>query len=365
METHPLRILIKALSLFVALNIIYALIDPPISKISAYNTIFPGRVRMPFGNDADPFAVMVDDVDVMFASHSVSDKKITKEYRVVLIGDSSIWGENLAAQDSISVLWNAKDMQCGDRSVKIYNLGYPHPSVIKDLVILDKAMEYDPDFVVWFVTLNTLIPRRLSPFLAANHERAVRVLDTYDIPFVQEDALLASETTFFQKTLVGQRSRLARLIKLQVLGAVWAATGADMKTPLASDAVLSPDVDGDDQYRGMKPASDLNKMMLFDAIKAGRDITGSTPILIINEPMFIADGVNKDIRYNDFYPRWAYDQYRKSLNAAALTSQWNYLDLWNAIPSEYFSDTPLHLSAQGEQLLIEQIIPVLNSFVCN
>jgi hypothetical protein len=40
---------------------------------------------------------------------------------------------------------------------------------------------------------------------------------------------------------------------------------------------------------------------------------GDVPVLLINEPMFISSGQNSDLRYNSFYPRWAYDQYRAML----------------------------------------------------
>ena len=182
-EIQPLRLILKALCLFVIVNIVYAVVDPPVAGISAYNTIFPGRVRLPFGDGADQFTVMVDNLDIMFASHVISKPKGTGEYRVVLIGDSSIWGENLTAEESLSEQWNRSDLRCGERAIKVYNLGYPHPSVIKDLIVLDKAMDYDPDLIIWFITLNTLIPRRLSPFLVANRERAVHVLEAYNIPF--------------------------------------------------------------------------------------------------------------------------------------------------------------------------------------
>ena len=244
-EIHPLRVVIKALCLFVLINIVYALVDPPVYEISAYNAIFPGRVRLPFGDvGGDPHALIVDNVDVMFASHAVSKPKGANEYRVILIGDSSIWGENLAAEKSLAPQWNKSNVQCADRIVRVYNLSYPHPSVIKDLILIDKAVEYKPDLVLWFVTLNTLIPRRLSPFLVANSDRAIRVLGDHHISLAQDQALLENESTFYQRTLVGKRSQLARLIKLQMLGLVWTATDADMSPP-SENASVSPNVEND------------------------------------------------------------------------------------------------------------------------
>ena len=362
-EVRPLWILGKALVLFVLINVIYAWIDPSLGKASTYNSLFPGRVRFPFGGAGDPYVVTVDDLDVLTASHALSRSKAPGEYRVVLIGDSSIWGEKIAAEESISEQWNSLDTRCNDREIRFYNLGYPHPSVIKDLIILDKAMEYEPDMVIWFVTLNTLIPRRFSPFLKANSERATGILDDYDIPFSQEDALAMKQSSFYEKTLVGKRSELARSIKLQVLGLLWLATGQDKRNSVRYP-ILSTDVEADLRYRNWEPGTNLEKKMLFNALDAGHKIAGSVPILIVNEPIFIAAGQNSDIRYNDIYPRWAFDEYREALAAKAQEMSWNYLDVWDAVPAGDFSDTGLHVSGEGERMLIARLNPVFWKIAC-
>jgi hypothetical protein len=362
-EIHPLRVLVKALILFIVINILFGLIDPSLGGLSAYNHLIPGRVRFPFGSANDPYVVSVDNLDVMAASHAISATKKPGEYRVALIGDSSVWGEKISAQDSISAQWNDLNMQCDGRQIKFYNLGYPHPSIVKDLIVLDKAMEYKPDMVVWFVTLNTLIPRRLSPFIAANSEEAARVLNTYKIPYSHEDELVMQRPGFFERTLVGRRSDLARAIKLQALGLLWTATGQDKRASKPVPA-LSQKVDDDPKFRGWGPGTKLEKKMVFEALQAGQKIAGSIPILIVNEPVFVASGQNSDIRYNDVYPRWAYDQYREVMTAEAQKSHWKYLDLWNAVPDGEFSDTSLHVSALGERQLIQGINPALQAIAC-
>jgi hypothetical protein len=362
-EFRPLRVLIKALFLFVVVNLLYALISPQVPTISGYNSLFPGRKRLPFGISGDPFTVAVDDINTMFASHAISAGKTSNEFRVALIGDSSVWGENLSANEVISEQWNKLNLQCGNKTVKTYNLGYPHPSVIKDLVILDKAVEYDPDLIIWFVTLNALISQRVNPFLTANHERVTKVLDAYDISFEQGGYFVKEEPDFFEKTLIGQRSKLARQLKLQMLGIIWTATGID-KNVSSRERLPNQKVDDDPRYHGMEPPADLTDMLLFDALAAGQGIAGSVPVLIVNEPMFISNTANGLVRYNLAYPRWAYDQYRDALGQQAQIAQWNYLDLWNAVPPEYFSDAGLHLSAMGERVLIDQINPALESVWC-
>ncbi len=365
-KVHPLRLVVKALLLFALINIAYAWLQPPVSRLSLYNVIFPGRMRLPFDDGSSSYTVMIDDVGAMLASHAVAKPKAEDEYRVLLIGDSSLWGETLPPQESISEQWNALNKQCEGNSIKFYNLGYPHPSVIKDLIILEKAVEYDPDLVVWFTTLNSLIPRRISAFMDANREDALRLIDRYDLAFPERDTLIQMEPSFYERTIVGQRSYLNRWFKLQLLGFVWSAdrTDMDMQDSPESVEVNPPDVEAHVLYRQMEPTTDLQKLMVFEAFTAGQEIAGSTPILIVNEPMFIASGENSDLRYNRGYPRWAYDQYRTAMQAEANRSQWNYLDLWNTIPPEYFSDTALHLSAQGERLLIEQVDPLVQSMLC-
>jgi len=364
-EINPVRILVKALCLFVIINILYALIDPQVSQVSGYNLVFPGRTRLPFGVGGDPYTVTVDDVDAMFASHAISARKSAKEYRVALLGDSSVWGEDMGAYEMISEQWNALNIQCEGKTIRTYNLGYPHPSVLKDLIILDKVVEYDPDLIIWFVTLNTLISQRINPFLTANHARAVEMVETYDIPFTRSRILRGYEPNFYEKTLMGERSNLARQIKLQMLGIIWTATGAD-NNPLYIHSDFPSYAIGDDpRYRGMQPSEDIENMLLFSALTAGYDIAGPTPVLIVNEPVFIVNAESDAVRYNAVYPRWAYDQYREYTAIQAQSAGWNYLDLWNAVPSKYFSDAGLHLSIEGERLLIQQINPVLQSIACD
>lgn len=362
-EVSPLRVAIKALILFILINLLYAWVNPSLGTLSVYNTIVPGRTRLPFGEASNLYSVMINDLDVMFASHAISTPKLPGEYRVLVIGDSSVWGESISAENMISEQWNALNGECGDRKLKFYNLGYPNPSVIKDLLILDKAMEYDPDMVVWFVTGNTLIPRRFNPLLAANRERAISVLDTHGVTPSEEDEAALQEPSIFARTLVGERSELARMIKLQVLGLLWKVTGQNDGV-LEETGLLSPDVEASDIYRGWGPKVNIKKKIMFDALRAGHEIAKTIPVLLVNEPIYIATGKNTDIRYNYIYPRWAYDQYRETLALEVQKAGWNYLDLWDAVPAENFADTGLHPSAEGERILIENIDPILQAIAC-
>lgn len=361
-EVHPLRVLIKALCFFVVINVLYALIDPQGAQVSGYNVIFPGRTRLPFGVGGDSYSAAIENVDRSFASHMISAPKEPYEFRVVMLGDSSLWGEDLGAYEVLSEQWNRLNIPCGNKVIKAYNLGYPHPSVLKDLVILDKAVEYDPDLIVWFVTLNTVISQRINPFLVANRERAAKILTSYDIGFQQAEGF-EGESTFYEKTIIGQRSELARQIKLEMLGIVWVATREDTNR-LAPNAPPDSSINNNARYRGMEPPQEIKDMLLFEALSAGQKIAGSVPVLIVNEPMFIAAEERSPVRYNAVYPRWVYDQYRGYIANQAQSAGWDYLDLWDAVPSEFFADARFHLKVEGEQLLIQHINPAMQSMAC-
>lgn len=364
-DVRPMAVVVKALCLFVLVNVVYVATAPSIAEFSIYNSLIPGLERLPFGNASDPYTVAIDNVDVMFAAHEVSAVKASDEIRVVLVGDSSIFGESLLSDDTLSGQWNQLGSQCNGKNIKIYNLGYPHPSVIKDLIFIEEVADLQPDAIVWFVTLNTVMNQyRINPFLTGNRERALQLMETYGIPFGSRKALSEQATVFYQDTIYGQRSFLARWLKLQTLGVLWYVAGDDFHFEQRNLEIVSPDVKKDPNYRDLPPDSDLKASLLLGALTAGHDVAGEIPVLLVNEPIFVATGMHSDVRYNDLYPRWAYDQYRGLLAEQAQQNSINYLDMWNAIPPEFFTDTPLHLSADGERLFAGQLNPKLLSLVC-
>jgi lysophospholipase L1-like esterase len=79
------------------------------------------------------------------------------------------------------------------------------------------------------------------------------------------------------------------------------------------------------------------------------------PTILVNEPMLISEGQNSDIRYNFFYPRWVYDEYRTILQAYAQDHGRNYLDLWDLVPANEFTNSAIHLTPYGETLLANEI----------
>ncbi len=298
----------------------------------------------------------------MFASDVVARPKAADEFRVLLIGDSSTWGWFLENKDTYAANINAAHLKTPDgRRIVAYNLGYPIESVTKDLLLLDEAMQYQPDQIVWLVTLQSF-PRdqQLYPPIVQNNAARTRDLiaryhlnlDPNDKRFVDPD--------FFGKTIVGQRRALADWLRLQLYGFSWAATGIDQYIP-EQYTLRSSDFNTDVSWEGFKTPTTLTPDDLaFDVLAAGIQRVGTVPITIINEPMFVSSGTNSDLRYNAFYPRWAYDQYRDLLAGQASAQGWHYLDWWDRMNPNDFTDSPVHLTPAGSRQLSEWLTTTIH-----
>jgi hypothetical protein len=349
MKMRFFRIIFKAILLFVVANALFALLNPinALGNISIYNTLVPGRVRLPFGyNPHKDYNLSTPNLNAMFASHVIAKPKSSDEFRVVLIGDSATWGYLLQPNQTLAAQLNALQHKLGDgRIVRVYNIGYPDFSLAKDVVLMQRAVQYSPDLVLWFVTLNSLPnDRQQSHFL------------------IQHNAEMA-RASFFERTIVGARRDLADLIRLQLLGFMWASTGVDQNYPNPNER-YSRDLEADDGMRGLSAQSVASKTLnendlALENIDIGAIIAkqAGVRLLIVNEPVAVSDGKNSDRRYNAFYPRWAYDQYRRILAKTAQQQALFFIDAWDWLPPDEFTNTPVHRTPNGEAWLAQKLIP--------
>jgi lysophospholipase L1-like esterase len=84
-------------------------------------------------------------------------------------------------------------------------------------------------------------------------------------------------------------------------------------------------------------------------------------VLIVNEPILVSQGRNSHLRYNFLYPRWAYDAYRDLLRAHLAQREVAYIDAWNAVPQEEFTNSAVHLTPRGTRLLAGALAPALSA----
>jgi len=354
MENKPrlFAVLLKATLLFVLFNFAFIYFNNiPLGKLSLYNSVFPGRERFPFGETRESYNLSLFDVDAMFASHVMDGtKKSSDEYRVLLVGDSSVWGTLLTPEQTLAGQLNANPFSACGKTVRAYNLGYPTISLTKDLMILDEAKEHQPDLIIWLTTLEAFPTDKQfsSPIVANNTERIQSLISRYQLSLDPNDPALVRPSKW-EQTFVSQRRAVADLIRLQLYGALWASTGIDQVYPTDYEQA-QVDLDADEDFHGL---TSLENALAFDVLDAGMSVVPN--MILVNEPMLISDGANSDIRYNFFYPRWAYDEYRSLLSEHAATNGWNYIDLWDVVSANEFTNSAIHLTPAGETVLSERI----------
>lgn len=255
-----IRVIIKATLLFALIQVVWGVLDltPRLGQISLYNTLIPGRERLPYGEDPAAYNLSLADIGAMFASHRLAQPKVPDEYRVILIGDSSTWGILLRPEQTYAGQLNAMNLFASDgRRMRFYNLGYPTLSLLKDLMILDQALSYQPDQVIWLTTLQSFDRSRQldSPIPRQNPTRASR--------------WLSLEAEPRDPTLIGQRRAIADWLRLQLYGVMWGITGVDQVYP-SEYPPAQVDFEVDLSWNGFAAPQALSESELwFEALRLG------------------------------------------------------------------------------------------------
>jgi hypothetical protein len=356
-----LRVVLKGLALFLLVNLLLGLgRNWNFGSLSLYNHTFPGRPRFPFGETPQAaYAFSLSDLDAMFASHEVSGTKPKDEYRVMIIGDSSVWGTLLRPEETLAGRLNQEHLFAPDgRKVRFYNLGYPTISLTKDLLILAQARRDQPDLVIWLTTLEAFAKdNQLSvPLVQNNPQRSLELLKRYPLNL---DAGQLKLPSFWESTLIGRRKELADLMRLQLYGVMWSATGVDQVYP-SDYAPAEVDLEASTSFHGVSDWGDhIQDYLDFEPIEAAVSLLGKTPLLLVNEPILISAGKNSAVRYNYYYPRWAYDRYLTELEAFTQSRQIEYLNAWNIIQADEFTNSAIHINQTGEAQLAVWLTPYL------
>jgi hypothetical protein len=361
-------VLLKAVLIFVAFNVAYLVVQPMtlLNRLSVYNLLVPGRPRLPFADfPAESYNLSILSIDQMLASHEIARPKAQDEFRVVMIGDSSVWGYLLDADDAQAECLNRLALTLPDgRRVRAYNLGYPKLSVVKDLLILQRALHHAPDLVVWPTTLASLYPSDQLDFevIKADYHSLADLQAQHNFNVWQWPL---PAPTLLDRSLFGQRRSLADWVRYQVAAFAWGGTRLDHQipkfvTPHVSTLSRSTDILTVYPMRlrtaNVFVAEDLSLDVVRVGIAWGQ--ARGIPTLLINQPIYRS--TTSEVRWNLYYPKWAYDSYRIAMQTTAEHERWHYLDLWDAIPADEFTDTDFHVTPQANcaymALISDQIV---------
>jgi hypothetical protein len=357
-----LNVAFKGLLIFLLFTVMIG--DIPagaLGQVSIYNHLVPGRPRLPFGETPQrSYNLSLYNLEAMFASHEISAQPINKEeYRVILLGDSSVWGTLLKPEETLAGRLNARALTLCGKPARFYNLGYPTISLTKDVLILQRALKEKPDLAVWVTSLEAFpADKQYASPLAANNRALIQPILGGELP--------ASESgSFWDTTLIGRRREFADWARLQLYGIPWAATGIDQDYPV-NYPKADVDLEADETFHNLKTGDDLSTALAWDTLDKGMKLAGdnSLPVVLVNEPIMISNGANSNLRYNFYYPRWAYDAYREELTGKAKAQGWTYLDAWDAIPMDQFTNSAIHLTPTGEDALAGIVAHTLVKNLC-
>jgi len=355
------RLLFKTFLFVMIISLVLVpLAGDSIGKVSLYNWLIPGRERLPFSDTPElAYNLSLFNLNAMFASHQISDEGCQREmYRVIILGDSSTWGTLLRPEETLAGQLNQLDLIASDgKAIHFYNLGYPTMSLAKDLLLLDKAQKFKPDMIVWFFTLESFPADKqlTSPLVENNPESVANAFEKYDLNpnTYGVDQLTIS---YWDRTLFKQRRNYADILRLQFYGVMWGITGIDQHYPKESK-LAARDLTNNETFHSWQEGEMDASNLALEILSAGKLAAGSAPIIFINEPILISQGSNSDIRYNFYYPRWAYDSYREIVRQYTAEEEMFYLDLWNLVPEEEFTNTAIHTTPIGVRLLADELSP--------
>jgi len=359
-----IRIIVKTIIVLSIINFGWIVLeDISFGKVSIYNSIVVGRKRFPFGENPErSYNLSLFDIDAMFSSHEISNRNTKNEdFHVVLIGDSSIWGYLQDSEDTLSGILNNFSSEY-DENIVFHNLGYPSISLLKDLMVIERAMVFEPDLILWFTTLEAFpIQKQFEIPIVKNNPKAINsILEKYNL-----DEYEKLDETNLRNTFWKQRRHLSDLIRLQIYGFLWNATGIDQER---SDSYTDAQRDFPNpnlEFHGFTQEDDMIQGLGFNIIREGIKQNPNTEFILINEPILISNGENSDLQYNFYYPKWAYDLYRKGLSKFSEVNSISYYDFWNLVPQEEFTNSAIHLTDAGERILADNVKTIIIEYLDN
>lgn len=367
-------LILKTLLLFILFNLLYAVIDPPLDQyILLDRRSSPGSERFPQlwipeeTTDGTIFLgrQFISNMPFLFGSHEVSSPaRRPGEYRIFIFGDSSVWGTLLSNAETLSGQINALKLEaCGGRPVVAYNLGYPSNSATKDLILMEAAQKYEPDLSIWLFSLLAFTElRQHVPFVIDNPQAVSMLVEKYGLAH-QVSSPSRPSSSLLDRTIIGRRQDLHLLVQLYLSTYITNSIGTDDPRILADIVPFEKKPSASFTYMGIDPPADLRDYLALDTLEIANKINNGK-IIYVNEPIFIASGAHSEISYNDGYPRWAYDQYRSILEQDSAQHGWKFLDTWNLVDPERYTNGIFHMDPAGERILAERISQAIMEQVC-
>jgi hypothetical protein len=366
------RVLIKALVLLIVFDAAQIAFDlaGTLDRALVYRAFTPPTDRLGLADQiGDPIWWTLDP---LLDAHQIAQPKAAGEYRVIFLGDSATFCLYCRSNEAIPSLFTQLNASIDGKRVVGYNLAYPGSDWLKDILILKHALKYQPDAIVWLVTakgagdqplpqepdahLITRLNAAELPSLAKQYN-----LDTW------ETERYADADAWYEKSIFthGGRYRdwLILIARSWRTAALYPNRDLSQEYLLPGDPVTTKPIQAVAEINSTLPGYGAFPNRQWELLRAGQQMANeaNVPLLIVNEPTYIGSGPNSAVNYNSFYERNLYDRFRAALSSYARQHAMSYLDLWNALPAEDFSNTSLHYTLDGNRLIAEQVFTTLST----
>jgi hypothetical protein len=364
------RVLIKALVLLLIFDAGQIALNLPdlVDRWSIYRDLTPPTDRLGLANQiGDPIWWRLDP---LLDAHEIAQPKAADEYRVIFLGDSATFCLYCRSIEAIPALFTKLGASINGRQVRGYNLAYPGSDWLKDVLILKHALKYQPDAIVWLVTAKGAGDQ---PLLQEPDAHLITRLNADELPALArvfnldtwEIRRYADADAWYQRSIWihGGRYRDWLILAARTIRNALIYPGRDLTQEylLPGEPVTAEPVREVAEINSSLPGYDRFPNRQWDLLLAGQSLAheADLPLLIVNEPIYVASGPNTDVNYDSFYERSLYDRFRTALTTFARQHDLAYLDLWNSLPPEDFSNTSLHYNLDGNRQVAERAMQEL------
>jgi hypothetical protein len=360
-----LRVLSKAVLLFLAFDFLQAVVLLPsrLERISFLENLVPPMARLTIPTDIEtlvwfPLKPLLD-------AHQVGKPKASDEFRVAVLGASGTYCGTCTPEEAIPGHLSDLGAQVGGKRVVGYNLAVKGVDWLKDLLVMKHACERGVDAVVWLVTAYRAAD---TPFKKNDFPHSFVTLNRDDLPdLVKQTGVSTWETRRYEAEAgllnrsiwqTGNRYRdwLTLVGRTLYLSAV---PGDPTATKKYDDEpwVGSKPIRKVARFNSKTPGFEEMPNRRWDLIKAGNRLASScgAKLLLVNEPIYLGSGPNSDVNYNSHMERALYDRFRGVLGNFVQENQIAYLDIWNLLPGEDFTDISLHHNSAGNRKIAQAI----------
>jgi hypothetical protein len=365
-----IRIVIKAIVLLLMCDALQITLNvaAAIDQWSIYTAFTPPTDRLGLADQiGDPIWWRLD---VLLDAHVIAQPKAPDEYRVIFLGDSATFCLYCRSTEAIPQLFTELGATIDGQHGRAYNLAYPGSDWLKDILILKHALEYQPDAIVWLVTAKGAgdqpLPQEPDAHLITrlNADELPSLARQYGFE-TWETQRYADADAWYQRSIWthGGRYRdwlvlIARSIRNALIHPRQDLTQEYL---LPGEPVASKPIQAVAEINSSLPGYDRFPNRQWDVLQAGQRMAreANIPLLIVNEPIYVGSGPNSDVNYNSFYERNLFDRFRTAMDDFTQQKDMAYLDLWNFLPPEDFSNTSLHYNLEGNRRVAEEVMRAL------